>query len=153
MHDPELLILDEPIAGLDPLVQRSFHALLAEVSARGRTVFLSSHTLSEVERVTHRLAVLRAGRLVVVDSLENLRRLAVQRLEIEFARPVAPDEFRAIAGVTDVQASGTTVTVAFEGSADAVIKAAAAHEVVAIHPHEDDLEDIFLRYYRGEGDK
>jgi ABC-2 type transport system ATP-binding protein len=153
MHDPELLILDEPIAGLDPLVQRSFHALLAEVSARGRTVFLSSHTLSEVERVTHRLAILRAGRLVVVDSLENLRRLAVQRLEIEFARPIAPDEFGVIAGVTDVQASGTTVTVAFEGSADAVIKAAAAHEVVAIHAHEDDLEDIFLRYYRGDGDR
>ncbi|MGZ4312804.1 MAG: ABC transporter ATP-binding protein, partial [Solirubrobacteraceae bacterium] len=90
MHDPELLILDEPIAGLDPLVQQSFHALLAEVSARGTTIFLSSHTLSEVERVTHRLAILREGRLVVVDSLENLRRVAVQRLEIEFAAPVAP---------------------------------------------------------------
>ena len=61
MHEPELLILDEPIAGLDPLVQRSFHALLGEVSAQGRTVFLSSHTLSEVERVTHRLAILREG--------------------------------------------------------------------------------------------
>jgi ABC-2 type transport system ATP-binding protein len=73
MHEPELLILDEPIAGLDPLVQRSFHALLAEVSAQGRTVLRSSHTLSEVERVTHRLAILREGRLVVVDSLENLR--------------------------------------------------------------------------------
>jgi ABC-2 type transport system ATP-binding protein len=73
MHEPELLILDEPIAGLDPLVQQSFHALLGEVSAQGRTVFLSSHTLSEVERVTHRLAILRQGRLVVVDSLENRR--------------------------------------------------------------------------------
>ena len=89
MHEPELLILDEPIAGLDPLVQQSFHALLGEVSAQGRTVFLSSHTLSEVERVTHRLAILRQGRLAVVDSLENLRRVAVQRLEIEFRRPVA----------------------------------------------------------------
>jgi ABC-2 type transport system ATP-binding protein len=71
MHEPELLILDEPIAGLDPLVQQSFHALLGEVSAQGRTVFLSSHTLSEVERVTDRLAILREGRLVVVDSLAN----------------------------------------------------------------------------------
>src|SRR5215469_4164771 len=71
MHEPELLILDEPIAGLDPLVQQSFHALLGEVSARGGTVFLSSHTLSEVERVTDRLAILREGRLVVVDSLDN----------------------------------------------------------------------------------
>ena len=91
MHEPELLILDEPIAGLDPLVQQSFHALLAEVAAQGRTVFLSSHTLSEVERVAHRVAILRQGRLVVVDSLENLRKVAVQRLEVEFAEPGAPE--------------------------------------------------------------
>jgi ABC-2 type transport system ATP-binding protein len=149
MHEPELLILDEPISGLDPLVQQSFHALLAEVSAEGRTVFLSSHTLSEVERVTDRLAILRQGRLVVVDSLENLRKVALQRLEIEFAAPVAADEFRALPGVTEVQADGTTITVSFEGSADAVVKTAAAHEVRAIRPREDDLEDIFLRYYQG----
>jgi ABC-2 type transport system ATP-binding protein len=148
MHEPELLILDEPIAGLDPLVQQSFHALLREVSAQGRTVFLSSHTLSEVERVTQRLAILRHGRLVVVDSLENLRKVAVQRLEIEFGRPVDAEEFRALPGVREVVANGRSVTIGFEGSADAVVKAAAAHEVRAIHPREDDLEDIFLRYYR-----
>ena len=148
MHEPELLILDEPIAGLDPLVQQSFHALLAEVTARGRTVFLSSHTLSEVERVTDRLAILRQGRLVVVDSLENLRKVAVQRLEIEFGEPVDGAKFSVLPGVTDVQTSGVTLTISFEGSADAVVKAAAAHEVRAIRPREDDLEDIFLRYYR-----
>jgi ABC-2 type transport system ATP-binding protein len=148
MHEPELLILDEPIAGLDPLVQQSFHALLGEVSAQGRTVFLSSHTLSEVERVTRRLAILRRGRLVVVDSLENLRKVAVQRLEIEFGEPVDPAAFRALPGVEEVEADGRTLTVGFEGSADAVVKAAAAHEVRSIRPREDDLEDIFLRYYR-----
>jgi beta-exotoxin I transport system ATP-binding protein len=151
MHDPELLILDEPIAGLDPLVQQSFHALLAEVSAQGGTIFLSSHTLSEVERVTQRLAILREGRLVVVDSLENLRRIAVQRLEIEFADPAPPvATFEALAGVREVTAAGATITVAFEGSADAVVKAAAAHEVRAIRSRDDDLEEIFLRYYRAE---
>ncbi len=148
MHEPELLILDEPTAGLDPLVQQSFHALLAEVSAQGRTVLLSSHTLSEIERVTHRLAILRHGRLVVVDSAENLRRVAVQRLEIEFAAPVAAEEFNALPAVTNATADGRTVTVSFEGSADAVVKAAAAHEVRAIRPREDDLEEIFLRYYK-----
>ena len=148
MHEPELLILDEPIAGLDPLVQQSFHALLGEVSAQGRTVFLSSHTLSEVERVTQRLAILRQGRLVVVDSLENLRKVAVQRLEIEFAEPVGAGEFRSLPGVTEVHVDGQTVTVGFEGSADAVVKAAAAHEVRAIRPREEDLEDIFLHYYQ-----
>jgi ABC-2 type transport system ATP-binding protein len=150
MHEPELLILDEPIAGLDPLVQQSFHSLLGEVSAQGSTVFLSSHTLSEVERVTHRLAILREGRLVVVDSLENLRKVAVQRLEIEFAVPVHADEFRALPGVTEVTVEGRTVTVGFEGSANAVVKTAASHDVRAIRPREDDLEDIFLRYYRAD---
>ena len=152
MHEPELLILDEPIAGLDPLVQQSFHALLGEVSGQGRTVFLSSHTLSEVERVTDRLAILREGRLVVVDSLENLRKVAVQRLEIEFAQPVDVGEFRTLPGVTEVHAEGLVVTVGFEGSADAVVKAAAKHEVLAIRPREEDLEDIFLNYYKAEGD-
>ena len=149
MHDPELLILDEPITGLDPLVQRSFHALLGEVCARGRTVFLSSHSLSEVERVAGRVAILREGRLVVVESLDVLRRVAVQRLEIEFAAPVAAEEFSALPSVRQAKADGTTVTVGFEGPADAVLKTAARHEVRSIRSHEDDLEDVFLRYYGG----
>lgn len=148
MHQPELLILDEPIAGLDPLVQQSFHALLADLSAQGKTVFLSSHTLSEVERVTHRVAILRRGRLVVVDSMENLRRVATQRLEIEFAKPVPAAEFASLPGVATATADGPVLTVSFEGSADAVFKAAARHEVRAVRPREDDLEEIFLRYYR-----
>jgi ABC-2 type transport system ATP-binding protein len=148
MHEPELLILDEPIAGLDPLVQKSFHTLLAEVSAQGRTVLLSSHTLSEVERVTNRLAILRRGRLVVVDSVENLRRVAVQRLEIEFAAPVAADKFGALPEVTEARADDRTLTVSFQGSADKVVKEAAKHDVLAIRPREDELEEIFLRYYQ-----
>ncbi len=150
MHEPELLILDEPIAGLDPLVQQSFHALLAEVSSQGRTVFLSSHTLSEVERVTHRVAVLREGRLAVVDSIENLRSVAVQRLEIEFAEPAPAEEFRALPEVRGVEVNATHMTVAFEGSTDALIKAAARHEVRSIRSREDALEEIFLRFYRDE---
>lgn len=148
MHQPELLILDEPIAGLDPLVQQSFHALLREATADGRTVFLSSHSLAEVERVTQRLAILREGRLMVVDSLENLRKVALQHLEIEFGEPVDAAEFRALPGVKEVRVSGRTLTIGFEGSADAVVKAAADHDVRAIRRHDDDLEDIFLRYYQ-----
>ena len=151
MHDPEVVILDEPIAGLDPLVQQRFHALLAEVSAGGRTVFLSSHTLSEVERVTHRVAILRRGRLVVVDSLENLRRFAVQRLEIEFEAPVPAAQFRRLPGVREVHEDGRRLAVAYEGSADAVVKAAALHEVRAVRTRDEDLEAIFLRYYQDEG--
>jgi ABC-2 type transport system ATP-binding protein len=151
MHEPELLILDEPIAGLDPLVQQSFHALLAEVAAEGRTVFLSSHTLSEVERVAHRVAILRRGRLVVVDSLERLRGIAVQRLEIEFGSD-APgiEELRAVPGVREAAFESRHLVVAFEGSADALIKLIATREVISIRSRDDELEEIFLHYYRDD---
>ena len=148
MHDPELLVLDEPIAGLDPLVQRSFHDLLAEVRAQGRSVLLSSHTLSEVDRVADRVAILRAGRLVVVDTIEHLKGVAVRRLELDFATPPDPEDFRVLDGVREVEATGTSLRIAFEGSPDAIVKAAARHEVTGLRSLEDDLEDIFLRYYR-----
>ena len=151
MHEPELLILDEPIAGLDPLVQQSFHALLGQVVAEGRTVFLSSHTLSEVERVADRVAILRRGRLVAVDSLENLRAVAVQALEIVFAGAVpAERELRALPGVREAHVDGPHLLIAFEGSADPVVKALAAYDVRSIRSRDDDLEEIFLRFYRDE---
>jgi ABC-2 type transport system ATP-binding protein len=148
MHDPELLILDEPIAGLDPLVQHNFHELLHEIRARGRTVMLSSHTLSEVDRVADRVAILRAGRLVVTDELERLRAVALRRWEIEFAGPPAAEEFRALPGVREAEVTGRRLRVAFEGSADALVKAAARYDVTEIRTHEQDLEEIFLGYYR-----
>jgi ABC-2 type transport system ATP-binding protein len=148
MHDPELLVLDEPIAGLDPLVQRSFHELLDEVRRDGRTVFLSSHTLSEVDRVADRVAILRAGRLVVVDTLDRLRSVALRRWEIEFARPPDPGEFRRLEAVREAEAVGNRLQIAFEGSADEIVKAAAHHQVTEIRTRDDDLEEIFLRYYR-----
>lgn len=153
MHEPELLILDEPIAGLDPLVQRSFHGLIEEVAGEGRTVFLSSHTLSEVERVADRVAILRRGRLAVVDSLDNLRAVAVRRLEIEFSDGVPSAEaIRALPGVREATVDGGHMVVAFQGSADPLVKAIARHEVRSIRSHDADLEEIFLRYYRDDGE-
>jgi ABC-2 type transport system ATP-binding protein len=151
MHEPELLILDEPIAGLDPLVQQRFHALLAEVVAGGGTVFLSSHTLSEVERVAGRVAIVRDGRLVVVDTLERLRSVAVRRLEVEFGdAPPEPAALLAVAGVSDVTWEGGHAIVSYEGTVDPLIKALAAHDVRSVHSRDDDLERIFLGYYSGE---
>jgi ABC-2 type transport system ATP-binding protein len=153
MHEPELVVLDEPIAGLDPLVQQSFHALLRELVAQGRTVLLSSHTLSEVERVAHRVAILRRGRLVVVDSLARLREVAVRRLDVEFGGAAPPaEELRAVPGVREVTVEGAHALVAYEGSADPLVKALARHEVRAMRPRDDDLEQIFLRYYREGGE-
>ena len=148
MGEPELLILDEPIAGLDPLVQRRFHDLLADVRAQGRTVLLSSHTLSEVDRVADRVAVLRAGRLAVVDTLEHLREIAVRRWEIEFAGDVPdPERFRRLPGVLEAERNGDHVTIAFEGDADAVLKAAAESTVRELRVRDDDLEQVFLKLY------
>ena len=153
MHEPELLILDEPIAGLDPLVQQSFHALLAEVAAAGRTVFLSSHTLSEVERVADRVGILRRGRLAVIDSLENLHAVAVRRLEVEFADGAPdPEVIRALPGVRRADLDGRHLLIAFEGSVDPLLKEIAEREVRSIRSRDDDLEEIFLHYYREEQD-
>jgi ABC-2 type transport system ATP-binding protein len=148
MHDPELFILDEPIAGLDPLVQRNFHDLLGELRERGRTVMLSSHTLSEVDRVADRVAILRAGRLVVLDELARLKAQAVRRWEIEFAHAPDAAEFTRLAGVREAEVIGKTLHIAFEGSADEVVKAAAQHPVLEVRTREQDLEEVFLRYYR-----
>jgi ABC-2 type transport system ATP-binding protein len=152
MHAPELLILDEPITGLDPLVQQRFHALLHEVVQQGRTVFLSSHTLSEVERVAQRVAIVKDGRLVVVDTLERLRAVAIQRLEVDF-EPYAstPDDaaLRAVPGVTDVTVSSseTHAVIAYEGSIDPLIKFLSSYSVRSLRSRDDDLESIFLKYY------
>ena len=148
MHEPELVILDEPITGLDPLVQQEFHRLLAEVRAEGHTVFLSSHTLSEVERVADRVAILRAGELVIVETVENLRAVAVQRLELVFASAPELAEFSTLPGVRDANLQGNRLTLGVEGSVDALLKRAAQNEVLAIHSHEADLEEIFLGFYR-----
>jgi ABC-2 type transport system ATP-binding protein len=152
MPDPEVLILDEPIAGLDPLVQHAFHEHLGELRRRGRTILLSSHTLSEVDRVADRVAVLRAGRLVVVDTLDALRAVAVRRWEVELSGGGPPDaeEFLRLDGVREAEVKGGHLRLAFEGPADAVVKALARHEVAEIRTREDALEEVFLRYYRDD---
>jgi ABC-2 type transport system ATP-binding protein len=150
MHEPELVILDEPTLGLDPLIQREFHQLLAEVRDRGRTVFLSSHTLSEVERVADRVAIIRDGALVEVAEVSRLKQLAVRRIDFEFALPVGPAAFDGVDGVRHVEIDGREVRVEVEGSLAQVMKVAADHEVVNLHVREADLEEIFLTYYRGD---
>ena len=102
-HRPDLLILDEPTSGLDPLVQQSFFELVHEAKAEGRTTFLSSHILSEVERTADRVAIIREGRIAKVDSVEGLRDLAHHQVELRFSGPVPTAEFEALPGVSDCQ--------------------------------------------------
>ena len=147
MNTPDLLILDEPTIGLDPLMQQEFYRLIGEVKAQGRTVFLSSHIMPEVERVCDRVAIIREGRLVTVEDIDNLKARSIRRLEIHFAGPVSQDTFAEISGVKDVQVHDSVLTCTVVGQLDALVKAASKATVVNIISHEPSLEEIFLDYY------
>jgi ABC-2 type transport system ATP-binding protein len=150
MHRPRLLVLDEPTLGLDPLVQQTFNELVREVTSDGRTVFLSSHMLGEVQRVADRVAVLRDGRIHVLEAVETLRTRAFTRVEVTFATPPPADAFVGLDGIRELRRESATVLFAAEGPVDPLVKALARHRVLAIDSHEADLEDIFLTLYQRE---
>jgi ABC-2 type transport system ATP-binding protein len=150
MHRPELLILDEPTSGLDPLVQHQVHGMIRETAEDGRTVFLSSHILPEVEGLCDRVGIIREGRLVAVEQIAALKRRAIRRLEIHFDGPIAVREFERLSGVRDVSTVDHVLLCTVVGSLDEVVKAAARHTVVNVVTHEPSLEEIFLAYYGGE---
>jgi ABC-2 type transport system ATP-binding protein len=150
MHRPELVILDEPTTGLDPIIQREFIGLLRDVREAGGTVFLSSHILSEVEAIADRVGIIRDGSLVVVESVELLKRRALRRMDLTFAGE-PPQGLSAIAGVRELTFSGSTAHLAVEGSMADLLAEAAPHRVEQIVTHEPDLEEIFLSYYERQG--
>ncbi len=148
MHQPELLVLDEPTSGLDPLVQHEFYRIIREFKAQGKTVFLSSHFLAEVEKIADRVGIVREGRLVVAEQVDVLKSKAVRELELHFAQPVPVERFSRVPGVRDLQADNNDIRCKVEGSVDALIKLAAQFELTNITSHEPDLEEIFLAYYQ-----
>ena len=150
MHEPDLLVLDEPTAGLDPLVQQTFYGLVEEARARGTTVFLSSHVLPEVQHVADRVALVREGRLVEVAPVAELRARSFARLEATFATLPPAGAFAHVAGARELDRHGQTILFALDGEADALVKALGRFHVLAVDSHEADLEDIFLSLYRGE---
>jgi ABC-2 type transport system ATP-binding protein len=152
MHRPELLILDEPTSGLDPLVQRTFYELLEAARQEGRTAFVSSHVLPEVQRIADRVAIVNEGRLQLVETVERLRARAFTRVEATFAAPLSDAAFRGLPGVRELDRHGPVVLFALEGSIDPLVKALARFEVVAMDVHEADLEDVFLDLYRRNAD-
>jgi ABC-2 type transport system ATP-binding protein len=150
-HAPELLILDEPTGGLDPLMQEAFHQLVAEERDRGATVFLSSHDLDEVERLCDRVAIIRDGRLVAVEHVADLTARRFRHATVAFADDVDLSRLRALRGVRDVQGDGRRVRFAVEaGGLDAVVKVLAQHEIVDLELAHPTLEEIFLTFYSGE---
>lgn len=146
-HDPDVLILDEPTAGLDPLVQREFLTLLHEARDAGRTIFLSSHVLSEIEAVADLVGVLREGVLVDVASVSTLKARALRRIELTFEIPPPVDRLRSVPGVRDIHADRTAVQALVEGSTAELLAAAAPYGISGITTHQPDLAEIFMTYY------
>ncbi|UGY94153.1 ABC transporter ATP-binding protein [Streptomyces gobiensis] len=152
MSRPELLVLDEPTSGLDPLVQREFIRMVQEVREDGRTVLLSSHILSEVERLAERVAVLRAGELVMEGSVDELRGTARQRLEATFKDTPPTAELAELAGVLDVEAEGSTLRCTVQEPIAPVLEILARHGALTLVAPQPEIEDVFLRLYGSEPD-
>ena len=151
MSKPEVLIMDEPSTGLDPLMQREFQTLMREVTANGSTVFLSSHTLSEVQRVADRVGIIRNGELITVEAVSDLRSKGIRSVELFFETPVDGAVFESLPGVRDVTVQNHHVTLSFSGKMETLIKVVTdQYTLVDISTHEADLEEIFLTYYRDE---
>jgi ABC-2 type transport system ATP-binding protein len=147
MCDPEVLILDEPTSGLDPLLQKVFNEFLLEEQARGKTVFMSSHIMSDVEKVCQRVAVIRQGELVTVGEVEELREKAGQRVTVEFGDPVTKEEVSRLPGVSMVKQINRHYQFNVSGSMDPLIKALGQHEVIRLQAEEAPLEEVFLKFY------
>ncbi len=148
MHRPELLVLDEPTSGLDPLMQHEFESLLRETVDEGRTVFLSSHELDEVQRSADRIGIVKAGRLVAEDTVEGLRRAAPQKMEARFRQPVDVADLQALAGVTVTASEGRRLTLDVTGEIGPVLKVIASHDPVDLIARPADLDELFLDFYR-----
>jgi ABC-2 type transport system ATP-binding protein len=153
MHDPDLLVLDEPTSGLDPLVQLTFSELVREATARGASVFLSSHVLAEVEQLADRVGIVVEGHLVVVERISTLKERAVRRLDLDLGRPVDPTVFAAVRGVKDVTVHGDIASCVVTGHVTELLREAVAQGVLNVVSHEPDLEEIFLGYVAGGVDR
>jgi ABC-2 type transport system ATP-binding protein len=152
MHRPSLLILDEPTGGLDPLNQQEFYDMCRQSKARGTTIFLSSHILSEVEHISDRVGIIRAGHLVRTARLDELHDIRIHQVEMEFAGAVPLEAIRGAQGVERVEAADHRVRFVVRGSFEPVMTALAGSQVVNLVTHEPSLEEVFLTFYRDAGE-
>ncbi len=149
-HHPELLILDEPTIGLDPLMQEEFYDLLNEYQNKGCTIFFSSHNLSEVEKVCHRLAIIRKGELVKVESIENLKKKLNRKLKITLKQPV--DNF-ILPGAQLQKQQGLTYEFLIEEDITSLLKKLSDLPLKDIVFPEPNLEDVFINFYKDQEDE
>ena len=151
MSKPDVLIMDEPSSGLDPLVQRELQKMMREVADGGCTVFLSSHTLSEVQRVADRVGIIRHGRLVALETVQALRAKAMRQVELELDQRPDASVFEAVQGARDVTVENHHVLMSFDGDMSTLLKATEGrYNIVDISTQAADLEEVFLTYYHDE---
>ncbi|GAA0247882.1 ABC transporter ATP-binding protein [Saccharothrix mutabilis subsp. mutabilis] len=151
-HRPDLVVLDEPASGLDPLAQLEFHSYLREYAAAGGCALFSSHVLSEVEQVADRVGILLSGRLVADARISALKAKALRELTFTFAAPVDAAAFERVAGVREVRADGAVVRCRVAGPVGELVRVAADLPLVNVTSQEPDLQEIFLDYVVGDGD-
>jgi ABC-2 type transport system ATP-binding protein len=145
MTRSDLLVLDEPTAGLDPLMEQEFRRCIQEARNRGQTVFLSSHIMSEVEALCDRVGILRRGRLIDVGSLQEMRHLSAVIVEVAFDGPL-PD-LSSVPGVSEIEVANGRLRCQVRGSIDPLVKSLAANNVRELYSREPSLEELFLAQY------
>lgn len=151
MSRPDVLIMDEPSSGLDPLVQREFQGMMREVADDGRTIFLSSHTLGEVQRVAGRVGIIRHGDLIAVEAVASLRSKALRKVDLVFDGPVEASVLEPLPGVSDVQVENHHATLSFSGQMQTLLGVVTdRYTLIDISTQEADLEEIFLTYYEDD---
>ena len=151
LHEPDLLILDEPTSGLDPLVQHTFFELLRAEKDRGRTVFFSSHVLSEVQRLCDRVAIIRDGRIVDVERIDDLGVGQYKRVRVKLRDPAAADRLD-LPGARKPAGPGADLELIYRGGIDELVKSLARQDVEDVWIEDPPLEEIFLHYYRTDGE-
>ncbi len=146
-HCPELLILDEPTGGLDPLMQKEFFDILQERNKQGTTIFLSSHVLSEIQRNCTRAAIIRDGRIIACDSVDALSQTNAKRITVQ-----GQINLNELKGICDRKSSGDSISFLFNGDINELLRTLSASQVSDLTITEPDLEEIFLHYYEKDGD-
>ncbi|MFW9905940.1 MAG: ATP-binding cassette domain-containing protein [Candidatus Thorarchaeota archaeon] len=150
--NPDLLILDEPSSGLDPLMVARFHDLLREMRSKGKTIFLSSHNLAEVQAICDRVGIIRKGKIVVVETVKQLRKKSIQTMNVEFANGDVPQvsDFQAILNVTSVEKKDDNFLIRVKEDVNDLLKFVINRRVKRMTLEDSSLEDIFLTYYKDE---
>lgn len=150
MHKPDVLILDEPSSGLDPLMQEEFYKLLDEARQRGAAVFMSSHIMSEVQRVCDRVGIIRDGKLLTERNIKEMEKDAAHTLEVTFKSKPPVKELSRVAGVEVTAQTEHQVTLHVRGELPPLLAELSKYDVIKLDARQLDLEDLFMRFYSGE---